>query len=142
MIAIITGRVPLFTPVNKVLDPIPSYGTGHRLWELVNARTGATHEDYRRAFHRYALVYGNCEFEDMQNSWDLIEDQIVEVFDRVVFLGVAARRAARLLLPDVYISESIICIPQPTSSYYLKPVQRGIVEVILEELYVHALSTV
>ena len=119
----------------------PDEGTrSWNLWQLVHARTGATKADYLKAFHRYCLG----EYKGMWNEgqarqhWKELEADLLLNFDRIVIVGTAVRRAAGLgVFGDLYISNSLICIPAPSSNnyWYDDPVHRGAMEVLFEELF-------
>jgi hypothetical protein len=123
------------------LYPEPVGCTGWNLWRLLNARTGATIHDYLNTFHRYNLGQETkWHIENARTHWESIEESLTTEFDTIVLLGAAVRRAAGLLLPQLYVSRTVICIPHPSglNRWYNDETNRQIVEIIMEELYTEA----
>ena len=140
-VALIGMNNPLSVNPRRALWPDPPNCTGWRIWQMLRARTGATQEDYIGAFHRYNL--GTEKYWNLSRArerWDDIQDDLIENFDTIVLLGAAVRLAARVHLPQLYVSSTMVCIPHPSglNRWYNSDVNRRIVEVILEELYVEA----
>lgn len=138
-IAILGMNNPLSRDPRCALWPDPPGCTGWRLWKMTEARTGATQADYLRAFHRYNLVVGrHYSAHDAGINWrETYEWFLPENFDRVVLLGSAVRRATGLLLPTVYVSPTVVCIPHPSglNRWYNDRRNTEIVETVMEELY-------
>lgn len=143
-VALIGMNNPLSRDPAKALWPDPVNCTGWRIWQMLASRTGATQTDYLRTFHRYNL--GQEKFFHSENAreyWMEIEDDLVANFDTVVLLGTAVKKAAGVLLPPLYVSRTLVTIPHPSglNRWYNSEVNRQMVEVILEELYVEAISS-
>jgi hypothetical protein len=140
-VAIIGMNNPHGPEPRLALWPEPHGSTGANLWRLTAARTGCTRMDYACAFHRYNLVErGMWDDAVARHRWSEIERDVLEGFDTLVLLGVAVRRALGLQLPELHISRSLICLPHPSglNRWYNVSVNRRMVEVVMEELYVEA----
>lgn len=128
----------------KALSPEYVDSTGWNLWKLTEARTGATQEDYQQAFHRYCLgTELHFHTDNARQYWSDIESDLLAEFNTVVLVGTAVRNAASLLLPRLYVSRTLICIPTPSiySLWYTQGNNKSIVELIFEELYFEAVLT-
>ena len=123
------------------LWPDPPGCAGHRLWQLTAARTGASAMDYARAFHRYNLVQrGDFSRNAARDRWHLIEPELLSEFDTLVLLGVEVSQAIGLDIPLLTITPSMILLPHPSgrNRWYNDPVNRTVVEILMEELYTEA----
>lgn len=142
-IALVGMNNPQSHRPEHVLWPEPEGCTGNRLWQMTAARTGATKQDYLKAFHRYNLVPGiRWDAEYAARTWELDYRALFNNFDRVVLLGRAVLQVTGLRLPGLFVSEDIITIPHPSSlnRWYNEERNRQIVEVIMEELYAEAVG--
>jgi hypothetical protein len=142
-VAIIGMNNPLSENPRYALWPHPVNSTGWILWQLTRVRTGATSQDYLRAFQRYNLgIRRHWDEKEARAEWKDTEYSLFQSFDRVVLLGAAVRRAANVLLPQLYVSESLVCIPYPSSlnRWYKEARNEQIVQVIMEELYTEAVT--
>jgi hypothetical protein len=115
-------------------------GTGNkttdRLWELVNARTGVSMEDY---FERRNLIYGNRE-----KAREAADQIVLEVFgtDRtILLLGDFVRQAFNLRPMLIHPVKMVGCtwrqIPYPSvyNKWYNEPANVALVELLMEDLY-------
>ena len=142
-IAIIGQNHPQSVDPTRALWPEPVGSTGWFVWQLVNARTGATQTDYLRAFHRYNLGSDRkWILENAKLRWDAVVDDLHENFDTVVLLGTAVRQATGCIFPQIFVSHALICIPYPSTMnrWYAVEHNRQLVEIIFEELYVEAIE--
>ncbi len=125
----------------RALWPAPSGCAGWNLWKLTHARTGCTEMDYARAFHRYNMVErGMWDVEIARARWAAMQEEILESFDTIVLLGAGVRRALRVMCDELYVSQTMICLPHPSglNRWYNVPVNRRLVELVMEELYTEA----
>src|ERR1700726_3647146 len=92
---------PVSTRPGHELYPLPDGCTGHRLWTMLHARTGATMRQYVDAFERRNLVRGR--------EWDRIAararalEVVVELVGTgrtIVLLGQEVRAACHYVLKD------------------------------------------
>lgn len=144
-VALVGMNNPTSSREAHALWPSPSRSTGARLWELLHARTGASQEDYLRAFDRYNLHTGRLfSIVKARQGWRTLHPMLIERYDTIVLLGGAVQRAAGLSCGSVYMSSSLICIPHPSglNRWYNSPANRAVVEIILEELYTDVVSGV
>lgn len=140
-VAIIGMNNPYGSVPGRALWPEPPGSTGHRLWELTAARTGASPMDYARAFHRYNLVQrGEFRRDAAEKRWKQIERDLLDEFDTLLLLGAEVRRAMGLTHQLLTITPRLIVIPHPSGRnlWYNNPVNRLVVEIIMEELYTEA----
>lgn len=125
------------------LYPAPEGCTGHRLWRMLNERTGAFRRDYLDTFDRRNLVTGNVGYD-----YDIAKSTADNIFREfwgsgrvVVLLGEDVRRAfghPRLLLhPQVIGGCTWRQVPHPSGRnlWYNSQENRNLVAVLLEELY-------
>jgi len=142
-VALIGMNNPLSERPGYALWPDPERSTGWRIWKMLESRTGATKADYLRAFHRYNLgKERRFHSENAREYWQEIEQDLYDNFDTIVLLGAAVRKAAGVILPQLYVSRSLIAIPHPSglNRWYNDPLNKSMVELILEELYVEAVA--
>jgi hypothetical protein len=140
---------PLSTRPGHELYPAPEGCTGHRLWRMLNARTGAFRQHYLDTFERRNLVRG-LEYDKLK-ARARAHEMVMELRDSgrtVVLLGQDVRRAFDHALggalPPVLIHPTVAggCtwrqIPHPSGRnlYYNDPENRKVVELLMEELYV------
>jgi len=114
------------------LYPLPRGCTGWRIWQMLNSRTGASRQDYVRVF-------------DRRNVCDMADESEFPAGSTVVLLGEQVRCWAdrRIGLPRVFLLPQVIDgvtyrqIPHPSglNLFYNSPVNRGLVALMLEELY-------
>lgn len=107
------------------------------LWKMLNARTGATADDYRSAFERRDL--------DSRERAKEIADQIVlEVYGSertILLLGDSVRQAFNLRPVLIHPVEMAKCtwrqIPYPSvhNAWYNEKANVALVELLMEDLY-------
>ncbi len=97
---------PLSQRDGHALYPAPEGCTGHRLWAMLNSRTGASRLQYLECFDRRNLVTGR--------EWDRLAararayEMVCELRDSgrtVVLLGNSVREAFHFVLTDVEIED-------------------------------------
>lgn len=140
-VAILGMNNPYGPSPRHALWPTPPRSAGGNLWKLTQARTGCSPMEYARAFHRYNLVErGLWDVEVARWRWGQIEEEMLEGFDTIVLLGAAVRRALRVMEDEFHVTQSLICLPHPSglNRWYNSAVNRSLVEVVMEELYVEA----
>jgi len=140
-VALVGLNDPVAIEPRKALWPFDEMAVGYSLWKLTEARTGATQYDYLKAFHRYSL--GTDKYFNRSIAaewWKNKEQDLIENFDTIVLVGRTTRLATSLILPNLYVSRSIVAIPHPSiyNKWYSKPVNRQMVEILMEELYSEA----
>ena len=143
-ILIVGMNNPISTNPKHALWPDPVNCTGWRLWKLLEARTGATAEQYTQAFDRTNMVIGNWDRGAALEWWVQSRDRIREEYDVCLLLGAATRAAAEMTqLPDLCIRGGIATLPHPSglNRWYNNHVNRAAAEILLEELYTRATST-
>lgn len=123
------------------LYPYPPGCSGWRLWKLLESRTGATHEDYLRAFDRVNLV--PLREWDEEVARRRAPGMLREMEGReVVVLGTRVRAALGvpplLVHPQDHAGATYRQLPHPSGRclWYNDPENRRIAAVLLEELYV------
>lgn len=133
---------PLSARPEHALYPDPVGCTGWRLWQLLQARTGATQDDYVRRVQRVNLVTGRWDPWEAKMEWARRRQQWLNGHSTVLLLGAAVRRATGLLyLPELGIrvleTGRIACLPHPSglNRWYNSPVHRACAELLMEELY-------
>lgn len=136
---------PLSAKPEHALFPDPVGCTGWRLWQMLQARTGATQADYLRAFGRTNLVRGRWDAKLARSNWEAMSEELREEYDVIILLGAAVRRAVGFRggdLPDVGLRGDIGTIPHPSglNRWYNTPLNKTAVELLLEELYVRAIA--
>lgn len=121
------------------LFPHPPGCTGHRLWQMLNERTGCTRRQYLDAFERRNMLTGPW---NMQRA-KLVAPQLVEMFQGrvVVVLGSQPRRALGLeeclIHPVERDGVTWRQIPHPSglNRWYNDETNRRLVAMMLEDLY-------
>lgn len=134
---------PVSTLPGHELYPVPKGCTGHRLWTMLAARTGAKMTEYRDTFERRNLVRG-VTFDKLHAKARAheITCELENSGRTIVLLGQDVRKAFGH--PPVLIHPQVIggCtwrqIPHPSgrNMYYNDPENKKVVELLLEELYV------
>ena len=142
-VAVVGMNHPLYTDPRKALWPDPGSSGGH-LYEMLRSRTGCTVQDYLQTFQRFNLVSGP-RWDDMQGlaSWQRMEADLIENFDCIILLGRAVRRCAGIRATDeIIITPNLICLPHPSglNRWYNDPINRAVVEILLEEVYTRAVG--
>lgn len=97
--------------------------------------------DYVRAFHRYNLVQrGEYRADAGRRRWLEIETDLLAEFDTLVLLGAEVKRAMGIDKSLLTITPSLVILPHPSGRnlWYNNPMNRLIVEIIMEELYTEA----
>jgi hypothetical protein len=131
---------PLSTSPEHALFPAPDGCTGHRIWRMLNERTGCTRGQYLAAFDRRNLVVGDWSAQVARDS----AAQLISGMERgrvVVVLGEGPRRALdlprQLIRPVSRLGVVWRQIPHPSGRcrFYNDPVARAVVALLLEELY-------
>ena len=110
---------------------------------MLRARTGAWRSDYLAAFRRINVgTERHWNLERAAANWEAVREQVCADSDTIVLLGAAVRRATGLFLPNLYVSESVICLPHPSglNRWYNSERNRRVVELVLEELYLETTS--
>lgn len=139
---------PISTRPGHELYPSPEGCTGHRLWQMLNARTGASRTAYLDAFERRNLV--------IAQQWDRIVARarayeiVLELHGSgrtVLLLGRAVREAFNFVLggglPPLLVHPQEAGgitwrqIPHPSgrNRWYDVEENRKVVELLMEELY-------
>lgn len=154
---------PISTRPGHELYPAPDHCTGHRLWQMLNSRTGASRLQYLECFERRNLVRGL--------QWDRLaaRARAYEVVQElrgsgrtVVLLGQSVREAFHYVLTDLEINDyeagsrpyqgglppllvhpqvaggvAWRQIPHPSGRnlWYNSEENRKVVELLMEELY-------
>lgn len=92
---------PLSTRPGHELYPAPDGCTGHRLWRMLHARTGAFRQQYLDAFERRNLVRG-MQFDRMRARASAYEFvcELSGSGRTIVLLGNAVREAFHWVLKD------------------------------------------
>lgn len=139
---------PHTTDPRVALFPAPAGCTGHRLWVMLNGRTGALRVEYLRVFDRRNLLSQRewCPLSAAAESvdlWDSLEGRTVLV------LGQAARRVLRLpaepeLLWGTHRGVRWCSVPYPSglNHWYNREVNREVVGLRLEDLYIRYTGSV
>jgi hypothetical protein len=135
---LIGTRNPHSSDPRDALAPWPTGATGWRIWRMLNARTGATHQHYMDAFDRMNMADGHLMWR--LNGFHAIPDQLAGM--TVVCLGDEVRRYFSLpkclIHPIVGLNGVVFRqIPHPSglNRWYNDPHNRAVVELMLEELY-------
>lgn len=137
---------PVSTRPGHELYPAPMGCTGHRLWEMLYARTGASMRDYLDVFERRNLVRGL--------EWDMlgararafeVATELMGSGRTVVLLGQEVYKAVAysVALPKILVHPQVSWgvtwrqIPHPSgrNTFYINPDNRKVVELLMEELY-------
>jgi hypothetical protein len=133
---------PISTMPGHELYPAPEGCTGHRLWRLLHARTGAFRQQYLNAFERRNLVRGleyNKRVAKMRAG--AIVAELWGSGRVVILLGQDVRRAFGHPELLVHPQEISGCtwrqLPHPSGRnlWYNDPDNRKVAELLLEELY-------
>lgn len=135
---------PLSTDDRHALWPDPVNCTGWRVWKMLEARTGATQQQYIDTFRRVSLLSTRKWHQSLAGpAWKSMEDWVLERSDVIVLLGTAVRRAVlggaeTKVLGRV--STSIYVVPHPSglNRWYNDPVNLAATEILLEELWARA----
>lgn len=157
---------PISTMPGHELYPAPEGCTGHRLWTLLHARTGAFRQQYMDTFERRNLV--QAYVFDKARAWARAYEIVCELRDSgriVVLLGGEVRKAFDHVLREIsterigtseWTAESVDALPptliHPVSvvgctwrqlphpsglnRWYSVPANRELAELLMEELYV------
>lgn len=154
---------PISTRPGHELYPAPEGCTGHRLWQMLHARTGASRVQYLDSFERRNLVRGRewdrvaararayevvQELRDSGRTVVLLGQSVREAFDYVlknngldtwaIPCGDPAGIPPVLVHPRVRAGVTWRQIPHPSGRnlWYNEEENRKIVELLMEELYV------
>ena len=125
------------------LFPAPEGCTGHRLWRLLTARTGASRKDYLETFERRNLVRGSVFIKMAART--RAAEITRELFGSgrvVVLLGREVQSA--FAIPPLLVHPQVIggCtwrqLPHPSgrNMWYNEPENVRVAELLMEELYV------
>jgi|SRR5579859_2102948 len=155
---------PVSTRPGHELYPLPEGCTGHRLWQMLHERTGATMRQYLDAFERRNLVRGLewdrvaararayevlCELRGSGRTVVLLGRSVQEAFDYVVknSNGLFDLTSTPVIGKDgippllVHPQEAGGCtwrqIPHPSGRnlWYNTPKNKEVVSMLMEELY-------
>lgn len=131
---------PLSRRPEHALYPHPPGCTGYRLWKMLEARTGATQEEYLARFERMNLVSSKTWSRELGRG--TAERMRPVLRGRVVLLlGQAVRRAfgipPLLVHPQEIDGVTWRQLPHPSGRchWYNDPRHRRVAEVLLQELY-------
>jgi len=135
---------PLSLQPGHELYPAPEGCTGHRLWRMLNARTGASRAQYLDSFERRNLVrHVTFNATIARMNADDITRELFGTGRIVILLGQDVRRAFNI--PPLLIHPQIIggCtwrqLPHPSGRnlWYNEPENLRVAELLMEELYVN-----
>ena len=131
---------PLSRRPEHALYPSPPGCTGHRIWKMLSARTGATEEQYLAAFDRRNLQ--NARLWTATDAWAAAEAMLPQLRGRlVVLLGVEVRKAfgvpPLLVHPQTLHGVTWRQLPHPSGRchWYNAPRNKRVAELLLAELY-------
>lgn len=137
---ILVGEVnPYSARLEHALYPTPPGCSGWRVWKMLEERCGATRSDYANAFDRRNLVRGTWDVAKAKAEAGRIHAHAAGA--TVVLLGEKVRRAfglpRELVHPIVRDGVTYRQVPHPSGRclFYNDPVQRALVAVMLEDLY-------
>lgn len=136
---------PLSSDPAHALYPSPEGCTGHRLWRMLHARTGASRSEYLEAFDRRNLV-GQRTWSRMSEAREAASHFLRELMGHVepitvLVLGAEPRDAIRLprvlVKPVEMYGVTWRLVPHPSGRnlWYNVKGNRETVELLLEELY-------
>lgn len=137
---------PLSERPEYALWPDPPGCTGHRIWQMLNARTGASTHDYIRSFDRRNLVIGQWDrTRAREEARRLMASG--ELCGRVaVLLGEKVREAFGLdkyLIHPLAVGDTMFRqLPHPSglNRWYNEPVNVTMAGMLLADLYEEALK--
>lgn len=133
---------PLSDDPGYALWPDPPGCTGHRLWQLTSARTGATPLDYTGTFGRMNLVVNQMwSMPAARQRWEEIGPELHKQHDILLLLGDSVRRAVGgTMLPQIGRRGGVATLPHPSglNRWYNDALNRAVAEILMEELYVMA----
>lgn len=139
---IIGENNPLSTMAGHELYPAPDGCTGHRLWKMLYARTGAFRQQYLDTFERRNLVRGlTFERDSAKMRAKAISAELEGSGRTIVLLGQAVRIAfghPRLLIhPQMIGGCTWRQLPHPSgrNQWYYDPANAKLAELLLEELF-------
>ena len=138
----------------RALFPLPTGSAGHKLWAMLNKRTGASMDQYRHAFERHHLVRneGRDMMQAQAKAYEIVCD-LSHTGRTVVLLGNSVRSVFDTVtggnLPPVLIHPQetggiwFRQIPHPVvaTTWYNELDNQKLVELLMEELYVGSRST-
>lgn len=135
---------PLSTQPGHELYPAPEGCTGHRLWKILYARTGAFRQQYLDTFERKNLVRGVIfDRKAAKMKARAMSAELQDSHRVVVLLGNDVRTAfghPRLLIhPQVIGGCTFRQLPHPSGRnlWYNDPDNLKLAELLLEELFVN-----
>jgi hypothetical protein len=131
---------PVSSEPGHELYPAPPGCTGHRIWMMLNSKTGASKSQYLRTFDRRNLVSGKTwsRGRAVEAGRVLIEELVGR---EVVVFGEEPRRALglqKLLIhPQVMFGVTWRQLPHPSGRclWYNDPDCRALAAALLAELY-------
>ena len=134
---------PISLTPGHELYPAPEGCTGHRLWKMLNARTGASRVGYLETFERRNLVRlktYNATIARL-NAGDIFKE-LMGTGRVVILLGRDVQKA--FSIPPLLIHPQVIggCtwrqLPHPSGRnlWYNEPENLRLAELLMEELYV------
>lgn len=145
---------PISTRPGHELYPLPEGCTGHRLYKMLQARTGATMRQYVDSFERRNLVRGKewdqlaararafevvCELRGSGRTVVLLGNAVRDAFDWTLRNGSQCESLPPVLVhPQVIGGVTWRQIPHPSgmNRWYNTEENRKVVELLMEELYV------
>lgn len=136
---------PISSDPAHALYPSPEGCTGHRLWRMLNARTGCSRSEYLEAFERRNLI-SQKTWPNMGLARAAASEFLRELCSRtepltVLVLGAEPRDALRLprvlVKPVEMYGVTWRLVPHPSGRnlWYNVKGNRETVELLLEELY-------
>lgn len=150
---------PISTRPGHELYPAPDGCTGHRLWQLLNTRTGASRVQYLDSFERRNLVRGPmwdrlaararayevvCELRDSGRTIVLLGQEVRMAFDFALRNeqfdwsdGLRQGLPPLLIHPQQAAGCTWRQVPHPSArvTWYDRPENVKLVELLMEELY-------
>lgn len=143
-------RKPMLIGMNNPLSHRPCYAlwpepagcTGHRIWQMLHERTGATPDDYVAAFDRQNLVIGEWDLATARKrAASLVYGGYLD-YRSVVLFGARVAQAFRLPHPPPIEVKEIgptrfHCAPHPSgiNRWYNSEDNRRSVSLLLADLY-------
>lgn len=132
---------PLSMEPGFELYPAPEGCSGHRLWKMLNARTGASRMAYINKFERRNLCVGDWNARDAKMRAGEIINELWGSGRTVVLLGQEVRAAFGI--PPLLVHPQNIGgtwwrqVPHPSGRnlWYAEPKNVRVIELLMEELY-------
>lgn len=131
---------PLSEKPEHALYPMPSGATGHRIWQMLHERTGASRAAYLRAFDRRNVLDSRTWNREAARSagltmWLSLEGRTVVLLGREVLRAMGLGQTAPL---EWHLDTQRWCyMPHPSglNHWYNDPVNWAAASLRLEQLY-------